>query len=140
MIPFCMQTSCIGSQSELFLFRQCVRPGGYRVLGPDMHDWIRYQPPIVTPSHYYDSQRTIDLRQRVKRAEEQARMAKEHASTANQQMLEMAFIQRQNAVLIEQLEIVRALKEVVSRFALSTRFGGDGSVFALYIYIYLLVL
>lgn len=42
------------------------------VLGPDMHDWIGCQPITMTLSHYYDSQRMVDLRQRVEMAEEHA--------------------------------------------------------------------
>lgn len=36
----------------------------FDVLGPDRHDWVRCQPPIIILSHYYDSQCTGELRRR----------------------------------------------------------------------------
>lgn len=58
-------------------------------------------------------------------ADERARTVEEQASTVNQQMLEMqVYIQRRDAVLLEQLEMLRALKEVINRFIPLTESGG----------------
>lgn len=44
------------------------------VLGPDKHGQVQYQPPTVTPSHYYNSWFKVELRQwqMTKTAKEQA--------------------------------------------------------------------
>lgn len=81
----------------------------------------------------------VELRRRVEMAEEYARTIEEQARTVNENLLEMqAYIQRQDAVLLEQLEILRALQEVISLFALSTGSSGIAPVLGVYIYILLL--